>query len=214
MNSFLPAAVADTTSTIGTPTLWALTIGGVLQGLAMLDALDNAKPWTPPTRTAKKEEVRDGPAGDGLPEWCEEGDVPQSKRTAYGIRAGKLCALTLKKDQDSGEEWVNVEDLASFTARIVAEVIEEDGSGDPRRVFRIEGHRPDGVPMFPPMIEVPTAEFSGMGWAVAKWGGAARLPAGQGTRPCHDMDPHNLCQTANVYMDHNIGAAVSGMEAV
>ena len=156
--------------------------GAARAGLAMLDALDNAKPWTPPTRTAKKEEVRDGPAGDGLPEWCEEGDVPQSKRTAYGIRAGKLCALTLKKDQDSGEEWVNVEDLASFTARIVAEVIEEDGSGDPRRVFRIEGHRPDGVPMFPPMIEVPTAEFSGMGWAVAKWGGAARLPAGQGKK--------------------------------
>lgn len=146
------------------------------QGHKLLSALEEAKPWTPP----RASEDRDGPPPADLPDWLEAGDVPLSKRTAYGIRDGKLCALTHK--EENGEEWTQVETLADFTARIVSEVVEEDGSGEPRRVFHIEGFRPDGAPLFPPVVEVPTGEFTGMNWAVSKWGGAARLPAGNGKK--------------------------------
>ncbi|WP_051935460.1 DUF927 domain-containing protein [Deinococcus sp. YIM 77859] len=149
------------------------------KGRSLLEALERAHFWQPP---AKEQADRDGPtlAGEDLPQWCKAGDVPTSKRTAYGLRGGKLCALTLKKED--GEEWVSVETLADFAAFITAEVIEEDGSGEARRVFQIEGTRPDGAPLFPPVVTVPTSEFSGMAWPVAKWGGVARLPAGQGKK--------------------------------
>jgi hypothetical protein len=142
-------------------------------GVTLLDALEGAKPWAP---EAAKEE-RDAPpeAGQG-----QGGDVWETKRRGYGIRGGKLCALTLKTED--GEDRESVEVLADFAAFIKAEVIEEDGSGDARRVFQIVGTRPDGAPLFPPEVTVPTAEFSGMAWAVAKWGGEARLPAGNGKK--------------------------------
>jgi len=139
------------------------------KGAALLEALERAHVWQPP---AKEE----GPAPG------EAGDVWETKRKGYGIRGGKLCALTVKKDEDSGEDREQVEVLADFAAFITAEVIEEDGSGEQRRVFQIEGTRPDGAPLFPPVVTVPTAEFSGMSWPVARWGGEARLPAGQGKK--------------------------------
>ncbi|MVN85173.1 hypothetical protein GO986_00100 [Deinococcus sp. HMF7620] len=148
-----------------------------LLGGRLIDAIEAAQPWAPPAPAD-----RDTPhlIGEEVPNWCESGDVPTSGRTAYGVRGGKLAALTLKKED--GEEWVSVEVLADFAAFITAEVIEDDGSGEARRVFQIEGRRPDGAPLYPPTVTVGTAEFSGMAWPVAKWGGEARLPAGQGKK--------------------------------
>lgn len=145
-------------------------------GARLLGALEAARPWQPEPAQEDAAQV----TGEDRPAWCEPGDVPTGPRMAYGVRGGKLAALTLKKED--GEEWVSAETLADFTAFITAEVIEEDGSGDARRVFQIEGHRPDGAPLFPPTVTVTTAEFSGMAWPVAKWGGEARLPAGNGKK--------------------------------
>lgn len=142
-------------------------------GARLLQAVEGAQPWKAPEEATP-------PAGEDRPAWCEPGDVPTGPRTAYGVRGGKLAALTLKKED--GEEWVSAETLADFAAFITAEVIEEDGSGDARRVFQIEGTRPDGAPLFPPVVTVTTAEFSGMAWPVAKWGGEARMPAGNGKK--------------------------------
>ncbi|PTA68998.1 hypothetical protein [Deinococcus arcticus] len=147
------------------PDLHAAFLGGKL-----LDVAAQAVPWHTPQADGEGED-----AGRG-------GDVWETKRRGYGIRGGKLCALTVKKDEDSGEDREQAEVLADFAAFITAEVIEEDGSGDARRVFQIEGHRPDGAPLYPPTVTVSTAEFSGMAWPVAKWGGEARLPAGQGKK--------------------------------
>ncbi|OOV15231.1 toprim domain-containing protein [Deinococcus sp. LM3] len=145
-------------------------------GARLLEAVEAARPWKPEPAQEDAAQV----TGEDRPAWCEPGDVPTGPRMAYGVRGGKLAALTLKKED--GEEWVSPETLADFTAFITAEVIEEDGSGDARRVFQIEGHRPDGAPLFPPTVTVTTAEFSGMAWPVAKWGGEARLPAGNGKK--------------------------------
>ncbi|WP_019586893.1 hypothetical protein [Deinococcus apachensis] len=142
-------------------------------GRRFLEVLAAAQPWQPPAPPQEGGEE----AGRG-----DAGDVWESKRRGYGVRGGKLCALTVKKDEDTGEDWEQAETLADFTAFITAEVIEEDGSGEARRVFQIEGTRPDGAPLFPPVVTVPTAEFSGMAWLVAKWGGEARVPAGQGKK--------------------------------
>ncbi|WP_288433036.1 hypothetical protein [uncultured Deinococcus sp.] len=142
-------------------------------GRSLLDALDKAKPWVP----APAKEERDSSPEDVQ---GQSGDVWETKRRGYGIRGGKLCALTIKTED--GEDRESVEVLADFAAFITAEVIEEDGSGEARRVFQIEGTRPDGAPLFPPTVTVTTAEFSGMAWPVAKWGGEARLPAGNGKK--------------------------------
>ncbi len=156
------------------PGAWGAAKGGA----ALLEGIEKAKPWKPKA-TAKKEGQRDSQPEEGQ---GEAGDVWETKRRGYGIRHGKLCALTVKKDEESGEDYEAAEVLADFTARIVAEVLEEDGSGEPRRVFHIEGHRPDGAPLLPPVVTVPTADFSGMAWPVAKWGGAARIPSGNGKK--------------------------------
>ncbi len=144
------------------------------RGARLLAALGAAQPWQPDT---VKGDGPDGPPADGQ---GQAGDVWESKRRGYGVRGGKLCALSVKNE--GGEDFESVEVLADFTAYITAEVLEDDGSGDARRVFHIEGRQADGAPLFPPQVTVPTAEFSGMAWPVSKWGGAARVPAGLGKK--------------------------------
>ena len=154
--------------------LYGPDVGPLLWGRRLEKAIEAARPWQPAPKPEAQTVSGEG-KGQGQP-----GDVWETKRRGYGIRGGKLCALSVKNED--GEDRESAEVLADFTARIVAEVLEDDGSPDPRRVFHISGHRPDGAPMFPPVVEVPTSEFSGMGWTVARWGGAARIPAGQGKK--------------------------------
>lgn len=168
------ALAPDRVGEFSTPEIHAAYIGQA----RLLDAIEKAKPWKPKA-AAKKEGQRDGQPEEGQ---GEAGDVWETKRRGYGVRHGKLCALTVKRDEETGEDYEAAEVLADFTARIVAEVLEEDGSGEPRRVFHIEGHRPDGAPLLPPVVTVPTADFSGMAWPVSKWGGAARIPSGNGKK--------------------------------
>ncbi|CAM3621638.1 hypothetical protein [Deinococcus frigens] len=144
------------------------------RGGKLLEAIGAARLWKP----APSPEEADGPADQGQ---SEDGTVWTSKRSGYGIRAGKLCALTLKKGED-GEDFESVETLADFAAYIAAEVTQEDGSGEGARVFEMEGTRPDGRPMNPPHVTVTAAEFTGMGWAVAKWGASGIVHAGQGKK--------------------------------
>ncbi|GHF32264.1 hypothetical protein HNQ07_000432 [Deinococcus metalli] len=143
------------------------------RGALLLAALHAARRWQP--------DAQEPPDRAPTPGQSQPGDVWESRRHGYGVRGGRLCALSLKKGED-GEDFEAVEVLADFSAFITAEVIEDDGSGEARRVFQIEGRAPDGAPLFPPVVTVPTSEFSGMSWPVAKWGGAARVPAGQGKK--------------------------------
>jgi hypothetical protein len=141
------------------------------RGHLLTEALAKARPWFP-TSSGDKERAEDGKG---------HGDVWLSKRSGYGMRNGKLCALSLKKNDD-GEEYEAVEVLAEFTATITAEVEQEDGTDEAGRVFEITGTRPDGRPMNPARVTVTAAEFAAMTWPVTKWGAAAIVHAGQGKK--------------------------------
>lgn len=142
-------------------------------GGKLMQEMQTAQRWLPPAKTG---------AGQGEGGQAEDGDVWHSKTSGYGVRAGQLCALTLRKDPDSGEEWTAVEVLCNFAAYITAEVTLEDGTGEAARVFELEGKRADGRPMNPPRVTVSAQEFSGMSWPVSKWGAGAVVLAGQGKK--------------------------------
>lgn len=143
-------------------------------GRRLLEAVEGAASWQPPAK-----EEKDGPPADGQ---GEAGDVWLTKRMGFGLRGGVLCALTVKKDEETGEDREQVEALCNFAAFITAEVTEEDGTGEAARVFEIEGKRSDGQPMRPARVKVTAAEFSGMNWAVREWGAGAIVRNGQGKK--------------------------------
>jgi hypothetical protein len=70
------------------------------------------------------------------------------------------------------------ERLANFVARIVGEDVLDDGSGELRRTFRVEGTLFDGTPL--PPVSVPAADFAGMGWVPQLWGCRPSLSAAAG----------------------------------
>lgn len=136
-------------------------------GGKLLEAMQRAPAWEP----AQADE-----SGE------DQGDVWLSDWQAYGVRGGKICAITQKTNPDTKEEYESVEVLAEFTAFIAAEVTQEDGSGEAARVFEIEGTRPDGRPMNPAIVTVTAQEFNAMTWPTAKWGASGIVHAGNGKK--------------------------------
>ncbi|MHA0040711.1 hypothetical protein [Deinococcus sp. PEB2-63] len=144
-------------------------------GARLLQAVEGAQPWKP-------EPAQDGAAVAGSDGAGERGDVWLSKRAGYGVRDGRLCALTLKKDPDSGEETETREQLCNFAAFITAQVRQDEGYGEAARVFEVEGYRATGAPFHPARVTVPVAEFDGMRWPLKEWGALARVEAGNGKK--------------------------------
>ncbi|MGY2895456.1 hypothetical protein [Deinococcus sp. UYEF24] len=144
-------------------------------GEMLMQTMQKATLYAPPA----KAEAGQGEDAGGE---AEDGDVWTSKTAGYGVRDGQLCALTRKKDPDSGKEWTAAEVLCNFAAYITAEITLEDGTGEAARVFELEGTRADGRPMNPPRVTVPAAQFGGMSWPVSEWGAAAVVHAGQGKK--------------------------------
>lgn len=139
-------------------------VGPEALGARVLEAMRGAVEWQPPA------EAR------------QDGDVWPSKREGYGVRDGKLCALRMLKDPETGEEFEGTEVLAEFMAHIAAEVTQEDGTGEAPRVFELEGRRPDGRPMRPARAVVSASDFMAMSWPVREWGAAAVVHPGQGKK--------------------------------
>src|SRR5262249_35126706 len=69
--------------------------------------------------------------------------------------------------------------LCNFTARIVEDVVHDDGAEQARRLA-VRGTLADGSPL--PRAEVPAADFAGMAWVVPAWGTRAVVYAGMGTK--------------------------------
>ncbi len=69
--------------------------------------------------------------------------------------------------------------LCNFSARIVEDVVHDDGA-EQARSLALQGALRDGSPL--PRAEVPAAEFAGMGWTVPAWGTRAVVYAGMGTK--------------------------------
>ena len=141
-------------------------------GGQLMREMQMAPAWLSPAKTG---------AGQGAGGQTQDGDVWINKREGFGVRDGRMSALNVRKN-DEGEEYETAEELCNFTAFITAQVTQEDGTGEAARVFELEGTRADGRPMNPPRVTVTAPEFSGMSWAVAKWGAGAIVRNGQGKK--------------------------------
>jgi hypothetical protein len=69
--------------------------------------------------------------------------------------------------------------LCTFTARIVEEIIHDDGAEQTCRLA-VQGALAGGAPL--PRREVPAADFAGMRWGLPAWGTRAVLYAGVGAK--------------------------------
>jgi hypothetical protein len=90
------------------------------------------------------------------------------------VASGKICRRKFTRDGDEV-----VEALCNFDARIVQQVVHDDGAE--RRVsLALEGRLADGRPL--QRVEVPAARFAGMDWVIPQWGVSPVFRAGNGTR--------------------------------
>src|SRR5262249_19787874 len=69
--------------------------------------------------------------------------------------------------------------LCNFSARIVEEVIHDDGA-EQTRYLALQGTLADGTPL--PGTEIPAADFASMNWTLSAWGTRAVVYAGMGTK--------------------------------
>jgi DNA primase len=101
---------------------------------------------------------------------------PGSPGSPYTIdEQGRICRHARGP---GGEEYT--QPLCNFSARIVRDVIVDDGSGEERHTFTIEGALYDKTPL--PAITISASDFGSMNWPVRGWGLGAVVFAGQGTR--------------------------------
>ncbi len=101
-------------------------------------------------------------------------DEPMALHSAvYCVHEGRFCvirqlqALKVKAP------------LCNFTARVVDEVVLDDGVSESRQ-FTLAGELAGGVPL--PSIEVPAAHFNSLNWVSERWGSRAIIFAGASTR--------------------------------
>lgn len=99
-----------------------------------------------------------GKAVGPVPYFERDGDIHLHKTTQDGPVAVPLC---------------------NFSARIVEEVVLDDGAEQTRRLA-LQGSLAGGAPL--PRCEVPAADFAGMGWVVPAWGTHAVVCAGMGAK--------------------------------
>jgi hypothetical protein len=93
----------------------------------------------------------------------------------YGVGGGRHCRII----RDPQGNPCDVP-LCNFLAEIVREESIDDGSGELRHVFVIEGRRQDGRVL--PPATVTHQDYDRMAWPTAAWGTDAVVYAGQGTR--------------------------------
>jgi hypothetical protein len=96
------------------------------------------------------------------------------EKARYVEHRGRLCRVHHRRDGTEDREA-----LCNFTARIVEEVIYDDGE-ETRMTFAIEGSLCTGAPL--PRIDVSAASFAGMAWIPSQWGIKAVIQAGQATK--------------------------------
>ncbi|MDI6894843.1 MAG: primase C-terminal domain-containing protein [Bacillota bacterium] len=103
----------------------------------------------------------------------EQAGPPVRDGLPYSVLGGQICYT---KQTPYGPEVIP---LANFNARIVAEILRDDGA-EQTRVFAIQGALSTNAPL--PCVEVPAERYSGMGWVTEKWGTRALVYAGQATK--------------------------------
>jgi hypothetical protein len=96
----------------------------------------------------------------------------EKSRNGHDYEATEFGVFWNKPSRDGGT-WVR---LANFTARITAEIIEDDGVEN-RRAFEIEAALKGQAHRF----VIPAADFPAMNWVTERLGGEAIINAGNGT---------------------------------
>lgn len=98
----------------------------------------------------------------------------ENGKPQYEVLGGRLC----HRSYDAGGNE-RIVPLANFQARIVADVVEDDGDRQERR-FAIEGKLASGQPL--PRVEIEAEEFAQMNWPLPRWGARAAVSAGGSTK--------------------------------
>lgn len=102
-----------------------------------------------------------------------EGGLP------YAVVGGRICYVKMVYSADAEDVTPVPIPLANFDARIVAEVVRDDGA-EQVRVFVLEGTTDTGAAL--PQVEIPAREYDRMTWVAERWGTAALVYAGPPTR--------------------------------
>lgn len=97
---------------------------------------------------------------------------PQTPPT-YVESSGRLC---LRKMSEHGSRLVP---LSNFVARIVGEVVRDDGA-ETHTFLSLDGRLDTGAPL--DRIEVSSQQFAGLGWVIAQWGTRPIVFAGASTK--------------------------------
>ena len=106
-------------------------------------------------------------------------DVPEDEAPAlafspYCENGGRLC---LRKMSNEGQP--HLLPLANFSARIVGEVVRDDGA-EKQTFLSVEGRLDSGRAL--ERIEVPSPQFAGLAWIIGQWGPGAVVFAGNGIK--------------------------------
>ena len=99
--------------------------------------------------------------------------IGHSNDSPYEVRDGSMVYIRQTTDGPA------VVPLSNFAARIVAEMIHDDGV-ERKTFFEIDGSLADGNPL--PRVLVRTDEYNSMGWVTRHWGMRAVVYAGQANR--------------------------------
>ena len=102
-----------------------------------------------------------------------EGEAVAFMPSPYIVNGGRLC---LRRQTDSGPVFTP---LCNFAASIVGELVKDDGA-EKQTFFSLEGRLASGGAL--ERIEVPSAQFGGLGWIIGQWGARAVVNAGNGTK--------------------------------
>jgi hypothetical protein len=105
-------------------------------------------------------------AGSGGAESAESAGFQQ-----YRVVRGRLCKMCHARDGDPYPM-----PLCNFDAWVTREEVLDDGSGEDRYTFDVEGKLDDGTPLG--SRTVPGAEFAAMNWPLRVWGLGAVVQAG------------------------------------
>jgi hypothetical protein len=104
----------------------------------------------------------------------ERPPVLRAEAGCYRVEGGCIC-----RERGTPDGGTALVPLGNFTARIVETVTRDDGA-EQSSLFILAGALADGREL--PPVQVPAADFDGMGWVTGAWHGEAVVYAGQGTR--------------------------------
>lgn len=116
------------------------------------------------------------PKGDLIPvlnRFLATAKTPLGEYEPYEVLSGRICVNKLTT------VGVRIERLSNFNARIIQQIIKDDGS-ESIISFKLEGTLETGVAL--PTITLSAQELESMGWIISKWGAHAWYSGAPGTK--------------------------------